>query len=234
MRLFWPLMAGAGLLAVAALSTTIALHSGGNPGTAAAITATPVPEQRAWRLSLQVPEDPVAGSTMHVSAKAFVAEPDVYPPGAIADVSYQLWTSDPVEPGNEPVLEVVSDSKVSVDDVLDGAEWDLRALSAGQAAVFARLTYTVLWCDTCNPFHASRTLGRRIVDVLPLPGDVNCDVQANSIDAALILQLVALMIDELPCQDAAYVNRNGGVSATDATLILQFAAGLLDTLAIEA
>ncbi len=61
----------------------------------------------------------------------------------------------------------------------------------------------------------------------PLPGDVNCDRSANSIDATLTLQFSAGLISTLPCQDAADVNRSGTIDARDATLILQYVAGLL-------
>ena len=64
----------------------------------------------------------------------------------------------------------------------------------------------------------------------PLPGDVDCDVAANVIDAALILQLAADLLAELPCEDVADVNQDGSANALDATLILQYAAGLLSSL----
>jgi hypothetical protein len=63
-----------------------------------------------------------------------------------------------------------------------------------------------------------------------LLGDVNCDGQVTAVDAALILQLVAGLVDSLPCEDAADVNQDGSVTAVDATLILQFVAGFIDTL----
>lgn len=61
-------------------------------------------------------------------------------------------------------------------------------------------------------------------------GDVNCDGQVNSIDAALVLQFAANLTDSLPCEGAADVNGDGQISAVDAALILQFAAGLLSEL----
>jgi hypothetical protein len=61
-----------------------------------------------------------------------------------------------------------------------------------------------------------------------VPGDVNCDGAANSIDSTLILQLFAgLTTQSLPCQYAGDVNQNGGVGPIDATLILQHESGML-------
>lgn len=59
-----------------------------------------------------------------------------------------------------------------------------------------------------------------------LPGDANCDHLVNSLDAALVLQYTAGLIDSLSCPDADY-NHTGGVNALDAALILQKDAGLI-------
>jgi hypothetical protein len=73
-------------------------------------------------------------------------------------------------------------------------------------------------------------------------GDVNCDVAADAIDAALVLQQNAGLFgpyftDEgvfvsysLACQQNADVNGDRQVNSIDALLILQYDAGLLDTL----
>lgn len=62
------------------------------------------------------------------------------------------------------------------------------------------------------------------------PGDVSCDGNVDSIDAALVLQFSAGLIDSLPCPAKADPSGNGTTDAVDASLILQFAAGLLDHL----
>lgn len=61
-------------------------------------------------------------------------------------------------------------------------------------------------------------------------GDVNCDLRANSIDAALELQLTGGLVDHLGCPDNADVNSDGRANSIDAALILQYSAGLLDHL----
>jgi TolB protein len=65
---------------------------------------------------------------------------------------------------------------------------------------------------------------------LPVAGDANCDGVANSLDAAIVLQYSADLIDGLPCLEAADVNGDGRVDAIDAALVLQYDAGLLDEL----
>ena len=59
-----------------------------------------------------------------------------------------------------------------------------------------------------------------------LLGDVNCDKNINSVDAALILQFDAGLVASLACQDAD-VNGDGTINAIDAALVLQLDAGLL-------
>jgi glucose/arabinose dehydrogenase len=65
--------------------------------------------------------------------------------------------------------------------------------------------------------------------VAAIVGDANCDDAVNAIDAALVLQLSAGLITELPCSGGD-VNGDGRVNAIDATLILQYVAGLIPTL----
>lgn len=59
-------------------------------------------------------------------------------------------------------------------------------------------------------------------------GDVNCNGSVNSIDAALVLQLEAGLIDSLPCSANADMNNDGTINSLDAQLILQYSAGLVE------
>jgi hypothetical protein len=52
----------------------------------------------------------------------------------------------------------------------------------------------------------------------------------DSIDALLVLQLVAALVSELPCGEVADVNGDGLITALDALLILQLQADLIDAL----
>ena len=63
-------------------------------------------------------------------------------------------------------------------------------------------------------------------------GDVNCNRQTNSVDALLILQYSAGLIDSLLCPQNADVNHDGSINAIDAALILQYVAGLLPSLPV--
>jgi len=66
--------------------------------------------------------------------------------------------------------------------------------------------------------------------VTPHFGDVNCDGTINSIDATLVLQYGAGLIDTLPCLVNADVNQDGVVNSLDAAIILQYVAGFLTDL----
>jgi hypothetical protein len=65
------------------------------------------------------------------------------------------------------------------------------------------------------------------VEQAALEGDANCDGGVTAVDAALVLQYDAGLIDSLPCEDNADVNNDGVINAIDAALILQLVAGLL-------
>ncbi|MCH7699553.1 MAG: S8 family serine peptidase, partial [Chloroflexi bacterium] len=58
-------------------------------------------------------------------------------------------------------------------------------------------------------------------------GDVDCDRIVTSIDAALVLQFSAALIQELPCEAGADVNEDGHVDARDAAFIMRMQAGLI-------
>ncbi len=58
------------------------------------------------------------------------------------------------------------------------------------------------------------------------PGDANCDGTVNSMDAALVLQFDAALIQSLPCERPGDVYGDGEIDARDAAVILQIEAGL--------
>ena len=63
---------------------------------------------------------------------------------------------------------------------------------------------------------------------IKLVGDVSCDGTVNAVDAALVLQFGAGLLEDLGCPNQGDVNDDGMITSVDAALILQFTAGLLD------
>ncbi len=61
----------------------------------------------------------------------------------------------------------------------------------------------------------------------PPSGDASCNGEVNSVDAALVLQVTAALLESAPCGVAADANADGAVGSVDAALILQVDAGLL-------
>lgn len=61
----------------------------------------------------------------------------------------------------------------------------------------------------------------------PITGDVNCDKSVDSIDAVLVLQLVAGLVPSLACRLESDTNDDGVTDAVDALLILQSSARLV-------
>lgn len=59
------------------------------------------------------------------------------------------------------------------------------------------------------------------------PGDVNCDLAVNPVDALLILQTDTAKIPPPACHATGDVNGDGQTTVIDAALILQFVAGKL-------
>ena len=59
---------------------------------------------------------------------------------------------------------------------------------------------------------------------------MNDDGDVNSVDAALILQLEADLINSVRNAPSGDVNDDGELNSVDAALILQFEAGLIDDL----
>jgi hypothetical protein len=64
----------------------------------------------------------------------------------------------------------------------------------------------------------------------PPPGDAGCDAHTSSIDALLVLQFDAGLVNALECAKVADVLQDGAVDSRDAALILQFNASLVDQL----
>jgi hypothetical protein len=65
----------------------------------------------------------------------------------------------------------------------------------------------------------------------PLPaahlGDANCDGRVTSLDASIVLQFTAYLVNDLPCLAYADMTANGYVNVLDAFFILAYVAGYI-------
>ena len=61
-------------------------------------------------------------------------------------------------------------------------------------------------------------------------GDANCDGIVSSLDAVIVLQVDAGLLDRAPCHLQADASFDGVVNSLDAAIILQFSAGLIGSL----
>ena len=92
------------------------------------------------------------------------------------------------------------------------------------------LTPTAPPTATPTPTNTPRPASTRTPSPLTLVGDTSCDRRVDPLDAALILQLSAGMIAELPCPGGGDVSGDGVTNPLDAALILQFSARLISSL----
>ena len=90
-------------------------------------------------------------------------------------------------------------------------------------------TITIFAADV-PPDGASVEIGFGTVPEPIVFGEESCDGEVNPVDAALVLQLSAGLLDALECEDEADTNLDGQINPVDASLILQFVAGLISSL----
>jgi len=94
---------------------------------------------------------------------------------------------------------------------------------------FAAIAMTVLSVSTAKS-------GDIVIETPEPPPlrDANCDHATTSIDAALVLQYSAGLLDDfLPCLHVTDMNTDCFINALDAALVLQTTAGLLPELPYE-
>ena len=155
--------------------------------------------------------------TLEDCAAAFggVCNPAFSPGTArVAGTSVYGETGDPVLGSLSFVCKAVGQSSIelSVDVLAD-------ATVGGPLPIGAKIANVTATCTAApSPTEEPQAL----------LGDVDCDNDIDTIDAVLVLQYIAAMIDGLQCQENADVNDDGAIDAIDATVILQIAAGLID------
>ncbi|MCH8007635.1 MAG: hypothetical protein IIC91_02095 [Chloroflexi bacterium] len=188
----------------------------------------------------------IAIAAAFLLAAAFVAQPSsALAATAAVDVG-DIWFCDAtfengvcettIDPGDTVVWDfsganlphTTTECGASCDDPTASPLWDSGLINDGTAFQY---TFDVpgtylYYCQV----HPTLQRGRIVVRGNGAVGDANCNGAVDSIDAALILQLTAGLVDSLPCQGNADVNDSGAVDSIDAALVLQFTAGLLPNL----
>jgi hypothetical protein len=203
------------------------MFAGTHPGAAdraVALSPTPAPFDIEW--SVEIAGEPIAGHTVRVSFVATPVNGGRSYGGMAKKPAYRLT----IESDSAP-LELTTAADVSPDDVLDGAEWEVRALHDGEATLTVRLDYKLSYCITgtpCGSYNITDST-TATVTVTALLGDTSCDGSIDPRDAALVLQLEAGLLETLSC-DAGDTNDDGLTNSLDAGMILQHSAGLLPDL----
>ena len=123
-----------------------------------------------------------------------------------------------------PVLEILGERIYDV--------WTLEALRPGTASVQTRGTFEKHFaCPTPEDFCGARFYyvysWEPVVVVHGSAGDADCDATLQSLDALLILEFAAALVESLPCGDASDMNEDCVLDALDAVLILQVVASLI-------
>lgn len=158
---------------------------------------------------------PRAGGTVEITAKGFHLGQTIYATTLV------ITQPDP------PVFAIVSH------DSFD-APWTLEALRPGKASLQFRGDFEKYFpCPTTAPplscgadfYPTSFTKVSMVVD--GDAGDADCNATIQSLDALLLLQLDAALLDSLPCADISDMNRDCLLDALDAALVLQTTASLI-------
>jgi hypothetical protein len=125
--------------------------------------------------------------------------------GQVCGQGVESWF--PLAPPNNQYVFVKADATSSG----CGGSGAIVTLRAGDAVL-----EQLLW----QPGQVSRQNFRRA-------GDVDCDSDSDSADAALVLHRGAGLLERLACEDAADVSQDGRADSRDVAVILQLEAGLI-------
>jgi len=147
----------------------------------------------------------------------------------VFEVVYKLTDSDSFY--YDPSLNGICDDSTKI----DSANYTVAETENGTLITFSELylkslnlvgktsVYFICMAAVISPLYLDLD-----VEIPNKPGDVNGDGMINALDAALILQYDAKLIDETQLdKTAADVNGDGQVNALDSSLILQYDAKLI-------
>jgi hypothetical protein len=183
---------------------------------------------------LWAPPGPAAAATVTIDVGDIWFCSPAYGAGVVCETT--VTAGDTVtwdfEGAQEPHTTTACGASCSSPVPKDQALWHSGVVAGGSTGQAARFSYTFTQPGTYNYYcqvHALEHRGRIVVlGGATSLGDVDCNGSISSIDAALILQLGAGLIDALGCQQNADTNGDGRVNAVDAALVLQHVAGLFD------
>jgi len=169
------------------------------------------------------PEKPRVGEDVNVTASASGS-------GGIPGYHLRLEGEDDAQP-----LVLKSDKLVTLNQLGVPVRWELTAVTRGEVELRISVYYEVVECpdDTgtgCVFYFTLESAPSIEVEVNAAWGDASCNNVVDAIDAALVLQRIAALVESLECGDAADVDGDGDADATDVALILQYVAGLIDAL----
>ena len=197
-------LAGIAILAIVSIAA-LAVTSPGPDASAANATAPPMD------ISLE-PANPSAGDFLEITSSGHHNGQFIYP---------DTLTITQPEP---PVLAIVGERVLEV--------WTLKALRPGTGSVQTRGSFEKHFTcptpeDSCGAFFYSAFSPDVEVVVHGNAGDADCDASLQSLDALLILQFDASLVDSIPCGDASDMNEDCVLDSLDAALILKVVASLI-------
>lgn len=173
-----------------------------------------------WSVSV-TPEDPHPGDTIEVTATVS---------GAQSPFMFQILNID--QDDADPVVDVVEH-----EEDYYAARITLHANHAGTATLSVNGFFEKTVCmedppppmPPCFPHGYYESSPDVVIEVTgsPLCGDADIDGDADPIDAALILQFIAGLVEFFQI-DHLDVDGSGDVDPIDVALVLQYTAGLVD------
>ena len=141
-----------------------------------------------------------------------------------------LW-----RPGIPKIGDTVCGESFSVD--LGSPAWDMREIyvraDASVGGCGRAGAVVSLWSQDRIVTQVMWDPGRGNKDSLRHFGDADCDGAVDSIDAAVVLQFAANLLEDLSSEGAADVDHSGRVDAVDSALLLQRNAGIIRWFAPE-
>jgi hypothetical protein len=133
-------------------------------------------------------------------------------------------------PASGETIHTTTECGADCDDPTSDPLWDSGIMDPGDTFEFTfEGPGEYLYYCTIHPFQRGII---RVLEAEAVFGDVDCGGAVNAIDAALILQLGAGLLNELPCGQNADVNQDGATNSIDAALVLQYTADLIDSLPV--